>query len=288
MNTKILLLLTFWLCGDILNAQTSLLYEISGNGSAGSSYVFGTIHMIPKKQFFFNDTMKEKFLTCKKLVLEVDITALTLRDQIEMGQKAILPNGESLRSLMGEDAYQQFRQYLTDTMGIKGKKIDNQYNRIKPFFLTSLILKEKIGKFKVYEMELAKMAKKRKMNVGSLETLGFQMSLVEAIPLETQIELFLDVSAVQDYDSLLIYYLNQDIDGLHRFSEKEISKDEYQDFNREFVLNRNMSWIPAMTTMMTEQPVFFAVGALHLPGENGVLNLLRKQGYRVEPVKQGL
>jgi uncharacterized protein YbaP (TraB family) len=186
---------------------------------------------------------------------------------------------------MGEENYLVFRQFLTDSLGIKGKKVDNQYNRIKPFYLTSLILKEKIGKFRIYEMELAKLAKKKKMKIGSLETLDFQMSLVEAIPLEKQAELFLNIQSVQEYDSLLTHYLVQDLDGLLRYSEKELNQEEYRDFNRAFVVNRNNNWIPLMTGMMQEKPIFFAVGALHLPGEDGILNLLRKQGYTVEPVR---
>ncbi|RZL39279.1 MAG: TraB/GumN family protein, partial [Pedobacter sp.] len=49
-----------------------------------------------------------------------------------------------------------------------------------------------------------------------------------------------------------------------------------------FLVNRNKKWIPVISTTSREKPTFFGVGAAHLIGENGVINLLRKSGFTVE------
>ena len=50
------------------------------------------------------------------------------------------------------------------------------------------------------------------------------------------------------------------------------------------LINRNKNWIPEISKYAKEKPTFFGVGAGHLPGENGVINLLRKAGYTVKAV----
>jgi uncharacterized protein YbaP (TraB family) len=63
---------------------------------------------------------------------------------------------------------------------------------------------------------------------------------------------------------------------------EEESLGGYEDL---LLVTRNKNWIPVMGEMMKTQPVFFAVGAGHLGGKNGVIALLRQEGYTVVPVK---
>ncbi|MNY79236.1 TraB family protein [compost metagenome] len=56
--------------------------------------------------------------------------------------------------------------------------------------------------------------------------------------------------------------------------------------NEELMLfSRNKKWIPRMRKIMAVKPTFFAVGAAHLGGENGVIALLRKEGYKLRAVR---
>jgi uncharacterized protein YbaP (TraB family) len=63
------------------------------------------------------------------------------------------------------------------------------------------------------------------------------------------------------------------------------SCDDTPEEKADLIDNRNADWVTKMPTIMEAQPTFFAVGAAHLVGEKGVLNLLRKAGYQVEGVK---
>ncbi len=81
---------------------------------------------------------------------------------------------------------------------------------------------------------------------------------------------------------MLSVYLEQDLDKLEEFIT---STEEYADYE-ELIMNvRNRRWVPELQQMMAEQSVFAAVGAGHLFGEKGVLNLLAEEGYEVRQVE---
>jgi uncharacterized protein YbaP (TraB family) len=265
--------------------QSSLLWEISGNGLPQSSYLFGTIHIIPKKAYFFTPLMHERFKSCKTLALEIDISDLSLRDKINLSSQAFLTDGQTLQMLMGDSAYYTFKTYLTDSLGMSETKIDKRYNKMQPFFVNSLLLKDYLGKVKFYEKELAKYARKNNLSMYGLETIDFQMSLIKKIPLEEQIDYFLDVQSMTLFDSLLAIYKSQDLDKLYEFSmQMDDNTPGDSLFFNDFIYHRNHDWIPKIEEMIKEQPVFIAVGALHLPGKKGVIELLRQKGYIVKPV----
>ncbi len=263
--------------------KSSLLWEVSKDGIEQPSYLFGTIHMIAKKDFFFTDVMRDKFNSCDKLVLEIDMSTLSLKQQIEIGKKAILNNGQTLQSLMGDSAYHAFFSYVMDSLNIKEKKT-RKYNRLKPFYITGLLLKDYVGKIRSYETQLTKYSKKQKMELGALETIAFQMSLVDELSLKDQAELFLDAKSVKEFDDLVQMYIHQDLNAMYESSNESYDSEQYNFFVESFINKRNNNWIPLIEDLVKTQATFIAVGALHLPGEKGVIALLRSRGYTVTPV----
>lgn len=88
--------------------------------------------------------------------------------------------------------------------------------------------------------------------------------------------------AKADLTALGTFHKNEDIEGMLKMaSETEGMTAEFSDL---LLDNRNKNWIPEITRLAKEKPSFFGVGALHLPGENGVIKLLRKAGFSVTPV----
>ena len=267
-------------------SESSLLWEISGNELDKPSYLFGTIHIIPKKDYFFTDAMEDKFKRCELLVTEIDMASLSFADKLKLSMKIFLEDGQTLESLMGREKYHSFKGYLVDSIGIKESKIDKRYNKVKPFFVMTFILKDYLGKVKFYEQELAKYSKKEGMTTGGLETVDYQFSLIEKIPMDDQVEYFLDLSSLHEFDSLLSIYKTQDISKLYTFSLETEDYGEYDSiFMNDFLYTRNENWIPQIESIIKKQPAFIAVGALHLPGENGIIELLRRKGYTIKPVK---
>lgn len=78
-------------------------------------------------------------------------------------------------------------------------------------------------------------------------------------------------------------YQKQDLDGLYRFMLD--SDIEYGRYDSALLTKRNEAWIPRILEIAAVKPTFFAVGAGHFGGKKGILSLLKKQGYRISPVR---
>lgn len=84
--------------------------------------------------------------------------------------------------------------------------------------------------------------------------------------------------------TMMEIYKSADINRMYNFMNESVNEMYVQ--HKDIMLdNRNKNWIPIIEKVAKETPTFFGVGAAHLAGENGVIKLLRKQGYKVEAVK---
>ncbi len=268
---------------DTSNIEKSLLWEVSGNGIEHPSYVFGTIHLIPADDYFFTDVMKEKLLTCKTLALEIDIN-MSLGEKINLAKKVMLPEGKRLSDYLTDEQFEQYSAYVLDSLKIKESKF-KQMNMIKPIFASSIILVELLGKTKTYEEEFNKLANKKGLTVIGLETAEYQLSIMDKMSIEKQIEMIfeddLSGNPLTEFNEILNVYKDQD---LERMNELFIIDESLSEFADDLLNNRNENWIPIIEKEMKNNSIFVAVGAAHLPGETGVLNLLKLRGYTVKAV----
>jgi uncharacterized protein YbaP (TraB family) len=279
MKTKLtfLILLTF----VSISSQAQLLYKIEGKDLQKPSYIYGTIHIMPKKQFAISEAITTALKECESLVMEVDIN-MDLKTKIDAAQRSMLPNGKTIADITSAENAQKIKQFCVDSLHWKESKYVRM-SRLTPFFLTSIILQDLIGKSKSFELELNKLAEKNKMTTLGLETIQMQMDLVNDVPYEEQIKLLLEglTTNNSEYNTMLNCYLKQDLNKLGELmNEAELSPE----FNANFLVKRNQNWIPQISKMVQEKPIFIAVGAGHLPGEQGVLNLLQEAGYTVTPI----
>ncbi|MFB6340437.1 TraB/GumN family protein [Saccharicrinis sp. FJH62] len=287
MKKLVLLLLVF--VGISVSGQeyNSTLWKISGNGLEQPSYLFGTMHIMPKKLFNISNKTKELIESCDVITFEVNMFDLSFSEKLSLASKMYLKNGSTLEQLMNRDEFTALVDFARDTLRIKERKFMKKYNRLTPFALNSLFTAKYIGKYKMYEQEFYKLAKKNKKEITELETMAFQLSLVSDMPFETQVEYFLDVTEMSELYELINLYRKQDLDAIYDQSEEEAEQDkEMQTFMKKFLVDRNADWIPKIVYQISQHCSFIAVGAAHLPGKEGVINLLREQGYTVEPVAQ--
>jgi hypothetical protein len=268
------------------NSNTnSLCWKVTGHGLTQPSYVFGTIHLISKKDFFLSKSTETAFKSCKTLALEVDLN-MDKDTKREVGKSAILPDGKSIDDYCSAEELSVIKSFMSDSVKISGLKI-KLYSRLKPIYLQSILLKEQIKGDKSYEETFAKMAKKKKMNQVGLEAISLQMKVLDTIPVATQIKDMVTSinqgkASIRDFNEMIKVYKTQNIEKLH---ELTISEDSgIANFEDVFLNNRNESWIPVIENLMSKQSSFIAVGAAHLGGEKGVLNLLKLKGYTIEPI----
>ena len=270
---------------DGLN-QNCLLWEVTGNNLRSPSYIFGTIHMIPKSDYFFPKIWKEKLASCEVLAVEADMD-LSLQEQIALIPKMQLPKGKMIEDYMTPEEYDNYKTKFIDSLGIKESKLE-KYNQFKPFYIYSFVLMEVIDtKVKMYEKELTKIANKKGLEIFGLETVEYQMSLVDSISIEEQIKMFLikdeGLDIKSEYYKSVKTYKEQNYVKMYDAAADD--SEEAIEFMNKFLHNRNENWIPKIIKLMHEKPTFVAVGAAHLGGEKGILNLLKEEGYTLKPVK---
>jgi uncharacterized protein YbaP (TraB family) len=261
--------------------EKSLLWKITGNGLEKPSYLYGTIHLTC--DYVFTDKLKKAFDETDQLVLEIDISNPKL--QLDMMKFIFLEDGKTIQSLLSKEDYETLAAFFEKQTGMDIAL----YNKMKPLAITS-VLTSKMASCKTgtaYEAEFVKVAKAQKEKVIGLETIADQMKVFDNIPYEDQLKTLVEMAtegfekSQEEFAKMTKYYNAEDLEGLLKIS---VDQGLEADFQENLVDQRNRNWIPLIEKITKEAPAFIGVGALHLPGNQGVINLLRKQGFTVEPV----
>lgn len=263
----------------------SLLWEISGKDLAQPSYLYGTIHVIPKKDFVLTDLLKNRFAQTQQLALEIDMD--NMLSMLFALPEMFMDDGMTLKDLLTDEEYERVEAYFEES-GMGGLAM---MGRMKPILLSSMVGEQGLNDERMtsYEMELMQMAKKRRMSVKGLETAAFQMGILDSIPYKAQAQMLVqsldeEQHTNEMYDEMIEMYLNQDLKALQATVAAE--SEGVENFDNALLYIRNNNWIPVIAEMAKAKPTFFAVGAAHLPGEQGVIELLKKAGYRVMPLRE--
>jgi len=262
--------------------EKSLLWKISGNGLKESSYLFGTIHMICKDQFYMDERIEKALASSKVLAMELNMADPNL--MAEMQQLSVNPGFANIKGEFSAEQAAALDKFLTDSYGAG---LD-QLGVLKPMVLSSMVLIKMLPctEQSSYEMFFTEKAKSQEIPVKGLETVAFQMGIFDEIPKKLQIDelgkMVTDPEGMEEFDKLVGAYLEQDIDKLFGLiAENEM----FQDYGDLLLENRNKNWIPKIEEMVKTQSTFIAVGSGHLGSETGVIQLLRDAGYTVEAVK---
>jgi len=260
--------------------ESSLLWKVEGNGIK-PSYVFGTMHILKTEDFNIKEPVKKAFNQADQLVLEVDMDDPEM--QLTIMQHVSMKDGMTLDQLVEKEIYNQLDDKLTKSMGVGIA----MFKTWQPLMLSTLLLKDIVGSQPAsFEGSLIEMAKKQEIEVLGLETVEEQVGFFHDIPYKDQAEMIKEYVTEADevakgFAQLTKHYLSEDIDEMHRFLEKE-AKGQLS--TTEIIDKRNQNWIPKIKKMATHKSTFFGVGAGHLGGSKGVINLLKKAGYKLTAI----
>lgn len=263
-------------------SDNALLWRISGKDLSGPSYLYGTIHMICPDDLMIGDSLRQSVETANRLYLEINMDEPGML--MKTMKMSMLPSG-TIRDLMKPADYQRLESFVKDSLGMPMFLL----NKMKPLTLMSVMYTKLLpcNKTASYEETLMKMAKKKNKSIHGLETLEDQMAVFDQIPdtMETRMIMALvdDFNGQrEEFSNLIRAYLNKDLHTLGNMIGDAPDIDGFEDL---LLVNRNKKWIPVMKKEMNQSACLFAVGAGHLPGTDGVIDLLRKEGYIVTPVE---
>ncbi len=267
----------------------SLLWEISGKDLESPSFLYGTIHMIPKDDFFITPATQLAFDQVEQVTFEIDMDEMTdFSALFSLLGQLMMKDGKSIKDLVSAEDYTLIKEHF-EALGLPFFLFD----KVKPMILTTFASGDmgsdmSTGKIVSYEMEFNEMAKNKEFETLGLETMAFQMSMFDSIPYQAQADMLVETvksesqvdTTSSQFDEMVELYKAQDIQGMISYMSGEEGFESYEDF---LLTLRNKNWIPIMEGMMQKKRTFFAVGAGHLAGENGVIKLLESRGYTLTP-----
>jgi uncharacterized protein len=268
-------------------AQTAhtLLWRVSGNDLTRPSYLFGTMHILCAEDAMLSDSLKAVIASVDKVYFEINLSDMT--GMLSSLQYMQMNEGRKLSDLLTQAEYLRVKDYFAKHAAALPF---GMLERFKPMLVSGLIEEEGLGCATTDGMEMQIMKEFRPYHrpIDGLETVAFQARLFDSIPYKDQAR-----ELVKDIDSAAInkkmtrdlaeLYKKQDLDQIDALSRKsDPGLEQYMDL---LLYDRNRKWVKALPSLFSGQSLLIAVGAAHLPGANGVISLLQRQGYTVTPVK---
>jgi uncharacterized protein YbaP (TraB family) len=262
--------------------DNALLWRISGGGLERPSFLYGTIHIICPDDLKLPDSLPSAFRQTDRLLLEIDM------DEPGMMMKTMRLSMQTrvpLKSLFTPDAYAKVDRFLKDSVGMGVA----MFNRMRPFTLLSALYSRmpRCSKSVSVEDKLMALARKLRKDVEGLETIEEQFDLFDRIPDSAQARMILDLidqfpEQQEAFVAMVDAYRREDLSALASMMN---ASPDLVGFEELLLSGRNRKWLPAMQEVMKRGSALFAVGAGHLSGDEGLLTLLRKAGFTVQPLR---
>ena len=263
----------------------SLFWKISGNGLKEPSYLFGTMHAADPRIQQLGDSALPYFKLAHSYVMELD--PAKAMDMGLMG-KLMMGGDYSLQKMIPEKEYRFLDSIVKGNVGLGLAMFDN----ISPVVVmvmaeaSTMGVEDTGGTDEILDMHFYNIAKEEKKKVFGIETVDEQLDALNALSYQEQADMLVqEVDDLQNNKNegpdLLQFYLNQNLDSL---AATDNTGKMPPKFYKALVADRNIRMAERIPDFIKKQSAFIAVGALHLPGPNGVIALLRKQGYSVEPM----
>ena len=280
-----------------LASQAQLLWKVSGNGLGRPSYIMGTYHFAPATMMEKIPGMAQAFEGCDVVVGEIDKEEMMNSEtQMKMGMAMMAPPDSTLDKLFSREDYAIVEKVFDKYFGSMGVKL-SQMNMLKPSAISMQMQAMQAVKYfpNFNENDLIDMAVQTRANemgrpsIG-LETIEEQTAMLFDAPLSEQAEDLLDACKKDDYfmvqsSALVEAYMAQDLAKIESImTDPEMGGDDAEAMDA-LIYDRNRNWVEKLVKMMPERAALVCVGAGHLPGDQGLLQLLRARGYTVEPMQ---
>ncbi len=281
------------LCGLVFSLVSSsaisdyykgVLWQIS-NDASEPSYVFGTFHSDDDAILDLPEKVRKALYFSSVLVLEMSMNPESVG---VMQQAATLPDERSLKSLIDDNL---IYSEVVSSMALRGSP-RALTNRMKPWaiYMSLNAPEKKTGMFQ--DLLLQVMASVQNKPVVSLEKAHEQVAVYDGLTVSEQVELLetllVDINDKdREYELIKQHYLERNLDKLAEAASTDnllVTRPLRHKVQRRLVDDRNITMTSRMLPYLERGDAFIAVGALHLPGEKGVLRRLSDNGYNVKPV----
>ena len=256
--------------------KNALLWEVKSKDVKTTSYLYGTMHLMDADLFYFPKKLE-------KLLLKSDVLCMEIADvnDPDLSPDALFLKNETLADYFSDLQMDSIYRWAEKSLLMNKEQFNTNFIKAKPFLLLQFILQSSLPEnTKSYEKEFENLAKNNKKTIEGLESVTQQLELFTRLSRVEQTEMVMsslrdEANSKSSFQEMQKIYLSQNIDDLYIFMKKESGSPVIS--SRAFLEDRNQKWIPQMERMMGNKSVFFAVGAAHLGGQEGVIELLIKK-----------
>lgn len=292
---KLKLFLFFLACFS-LNTNAQLLWKITGKELKAPSYLMGTHHLAPLSIMDSIKGMQTALNSTTQVIGELNMSDIHKPGNIQLLQKKMMIECDTtLQTLLSPSDYDTVNKFTKEYLNFDL----SQMPKVKPAFISNnavvVIYMKHIGNFNPQEQldsYFQKQGTEKGKKIEALETLDFQLNILyNSSSLQRQAQLLVcglsDIpQAINDLKRLTEAYIAQNLNLMLKISEERRgnSCDPSPREMESMITARNKTWADKLPSLIETEPSFIAVGALHLPGEEGLINLLRAQGYQIEAV----
>lgn len=248
------------------------------------NWLLGTIHSEDERVLDFPPVLVQA-------LKQVDVIGLELvpdRDMLDRLAAAMrLPDGQRLSDRLDEALYERARAALTDH-GLDAASVD----RLRPWAAALTLGQPPVRTGRFMDLVLARKAAEHGAISVALETLDEQLAFFTGLGEQAHLALLRQAvedheRGLEDFEALLAAYLAADLEQLQQQASSQLSElpeSVQRNFRVQGITLRNMEMARRAQPLLDRGAALIAVGALHLPGEKGLVTLLREQGNRVEPI----
>ncbi|HLX93522.1 MAG TPA: TraB/GumN family protein, partial [Puia sp.] len=258
----------------------TLLWRISGNGLQKPSYLYGTMHLTDDRLFNLGDSLLRAIEISDGFAMEIspDDFSLFLADFVK---KSIIKNQEYVKDILSKKEYEKFRTALSK----KFNKAANDITTQDIFLEKNKWINESFRKGKnpdILDAYLLDLARRQGKWLGGVEDVADQEGLLSDMVDESDIRQIASGNGTGSRAGLNTFvnaYVNSDLNAIEKMMNLNDSA-----YNDALLVKRNKKMTLRMDSLGHIRSMVFAVGAAHLPGQTGLVVLLRKKGFNVEPV----
>lgn len=265
------------------SAPAQVFYTVE-TGDGRLNWLLGTLHTEDPRVLDLPPALLHALDQADRVALELVPDAAMLA---ALNEAMTLPRGQRLSEVLEPELYARVAEVLDD-YGLDTPAVE----RLRPWAaaMTLALPPPETGLF--MDVALAFRAARAGAEVVALETLDEQLAFLSGLGEAAHVEMLeLAVSDFERgrtlYETLVTRYLERDVERLRSLAEEELERmgpDIRERFRREGIVERNRRMAERAAPWFDEGGTLVAVGTLHLPGEAGLIELLRSRGYRVEPV----
>ena len=275
-----------------LTSNAQLVWKISGKGIKNPSYILGTHHGCLFNYCDSIPSLMKAFDKVDNIIGEINMiefAEMSPERMQKMQAMMMMPADTSLLSLFNEEETAKVNAWLKDEMGASLEMLSvmkpmtimvTVQNKILTEMMPELATMTSIDKY------MQTLGQSKGKTIGELESADYQMELLYGNSLEEQADALLEMIDLGDSKKLMQQltdaYKSQDLNMLWEILQEQMTGYEYD----AIVKVHNLNWKKQMKEILPKQTTLFVVGAGHLPGEYGMINLLREAGYKVKPVKK--